>query len=71
MTFVASNTRTVPLGPCIKVTGMTEKSTVDPDRDVRGGVVVRHELFERLNRAERVTEVSGPAGSGKSVLLRS
>ena len=34
-------------------------------------MVVRHELFERLNRAGRVTEVSGPAGSGKSVLLRS
>jgi LuxR family maltose regulon positive regulatory protein len=38
---------------------------------VRGGVVVRHELFEQLNRAGRVTEVTGPAGSGKSVLLRS
>ena len=38
---------------------------------VRGGVVVRHELIERLNRAGRVTEVTGPAGSGKSVLLRS
>ena len=71
MTFAAGNTRTVPLGPCIKVTGMSEGSTGDPDRDVRGGVVVRHELFERLSRAARVTEVSGPAGSGKSVLLRS
>jgi LuxR family transcriptional regulator, maltose regulon positive regulatory protein len=39
--------------------------------DVSRGVVVRRELFERLNRAGRVTEVSGPAGSGKSVLLRS
>ena len=71
MTFAAINTGTVPLDPCIKVTGMSEKSTGDPDRDVRGGVVVRRELFERLNRAGRVTEVSGPAGSGKSVLLRS
>ena len=71
MTFAASNTRTVPLDPCITVTGMSEKSTGDPVRVVRGGVVVRRELFERLNRAERVTEVSGPAGSGKSVLLRS
>ena len=71
MTFAAGNTRTVPLGPCIKVTCMSEESTGDPDRDVRGEVVVRHELFERLNRAGRVTEVSGPAGSGKSVLLRS
>ena len=71
MTFAAGNPGTVPLGPCIKVTGMSEKSTGDPDRDVRGGVVIRRELFERLNRAGRVTEVSGPAGSGKSVLLRS
>ena len=37
----------------------------------KGAVVARRELFERLNRAGRVTEVSGPAGSGKSVLLRS
>jgi LuxR family maltose regulon positive regulatory protein len=50
---------------------MSEKSTGDPDRAVSGGVVLRPELFERLNRAGRVTEVSGPAGSGKSVLLRS
>jgi LuxR family transcriptional regulator, maltose regulon positive regulatory protein len=71
MTFAASNARTVPLGPCVKVTGMRETSTGDPVRVVRGGVVVRRELFERLNRAGRVTEVSGPAGSGKSVLLRS
>jgi LuxR family transcriptional regulator, maltose regulon positive regulatory protein len=34
-------------------------------------MVVRRELFDRLNRAGRVTEVSGPAGTGKSVLLRS
>jgi LuxR family maltose regulon positive regulatory protein len=34
-------------------------------------VVVRRELFGRLSQAGRVTEVSGPAGSGKSVLLRS
>jgi LuxR family transcriptional regulator, maltose regulon positive regulatory protein len=71
MTFAASRTRTVPLGPCIKVTGMSEKSAGDPVRVVRGGVVVRRELFERLDRAGRVTDVSGPPGSGKSVLLRS
>jgi LuxR family maltose regulon positive regulatory protein len=71
MTFAASNTRTVPPGPCIAVTGMSEKSTGDPAPVVNGGVVVRRELFERLNRAGRVTEVSAPAGSGKSVLLRS
>ena len=71
MTFAAGNTRTVPLGPVIKVSGISEKSTGDPVRVARGGVVVRRELFERLNRAGRVTVVSGPAGSGKSVLLRS
>jgi LuxR family transcriptional regulator, maltose regulon positive regulatory protein len=71
MTFAASNTRTVPLRPCLQATGMSERSAGDPVRVVSGGVVVRGELFERLNRAGRVTEVSGPAGSGKSVLLRS
>jgi LuxR family transcriptional regulator, maltose regulon positive regulatory protein len=71
MTFAADDTRTVPPSPGIEVTGVSAKSTGDPVPVVRGGVVVRRELFERLNRAERVTEVSGPAGSGKSVLLRS
>src|SRR5580693_7917618 len=71
MTLAVSNTMTVPLGPCIKATGMSEKSAADPVRVAAGGVVVRRELFERLNRAGRVTEVSAPAGSGKSVLLRS
>jgi LuxR family maltose regulon positive regulatory protein len=71
MTLTASNPMTVPLGPCLKVTGMSGKSTGDPVRVAAGGVVVRRELFERLNRAGRVTEVSAPAGSGKSVLVRS
>jgi LuxR family transcriptional regulator, maltose regulon positive regulatory protein len=71
MTFVASKTKTVPSDPCIKLTGMSGKSASHPDADARGRVIVRRELFERLNRAGRVTEVSGPAGSGKSVLLRS
>jgi hypothetical protein len=71
MSVAASSTSIVPLGPLIQVTGTTEKAAGDPVRVVRGGVVVRRELFERLNRAGRVTEVSGPAGSGKSVLLRS
>ena len=35
------------------------------------GVVSRHVLFERLGGAARVTEVSAPAGSGKTFLLRS
>jgi LuxR family maltose regulon positive regulatory protein len=71
MTLTAIDTRTVPLDPCIKVTGMTGKSAGDAVRVAGGGVVVRRDLFDRLTRAGRVTEVSGPAGSGKSVLLRS
>ena len=35
------------------------------------GVVSRPGLFERLGAAGRVTEVSAPAGSGKTLLLRS
>jgi len=34
-------------------------------------VVARRSLFEVLSTAQRVTQVSAPAGSGKSVLLRS
>lgn len=35
------------------------------------GVIARHSLYQVLSAAQRVTLVSGPAGSGKSVLLRS
>ena len=38
---------------------------------VRDGIVSRRALFERLGRAGRVTQVSAPAGSGKTFLLRS
>jgi LuxR family transcriptional regulator, maltose regulon positive regulatory protein len=38
---------------------------------VRDGVVSRPGLFELLGRAGRVTEVTAPAGSGKTLLLRS
>src|SRR5215469_7689310 len=37
----------------------------------QGGVVARPGLFERLGDSARVTVVSAPAGSGKTVLLRS
>ena len=43
----------------------------DPVPAVRGGIVARRELLRRLGRAARVTEVSAPAGSGKTLLLRS
>jgi LuxR family transcriptional regulator, maltose regulon positive regulatory protein len=36
-----------------------------------GGVVSRPALWQRLAQAPRVTVVSAPAGSGKTVLLRS
>jgi len=36
----------------------------------RGGIVSRGALFGLLGRAGRVTQVSAPAGSGKTVLLR-
>jgi len=36
-----------------------------------GGVVSRARLFERLGASVRVTMVSAPPGSGKTVLLRS
>jgi LuxR family transcriptional regulator, maltose regulon positive regulatory protein len=38
---------------------------------VRGGVVSRCALFGRLAEAERVVQISAPAGSGKTVLMRS
>ena len=36
-----------------------------------GGIVYRRALLRRLERAGRVVQVSAPAGSGKTVLLRS
>jgi LuxR family transcriptional regulator, maltose regulon positive regulatory protein len=38
---------------------------------VRGGIVARCGLFARLGEAGRAIVVSGPAGSGKTLLLRS
>ena len=38
---------------------------------VRDGVVARSSLSRRLTEAQRVVQVSAPAGSGKTVLLRS
>ena len=52
--------------------------TVKPDSTdgplalaVRRGIVSRRGLFERLGEAGRVVHLSAPAGSGKSILLRS
>jgi LuxR family maltose regulon positive regulatory protein len=38
---------------------------------IRGAVVPRYVLFGRLAEAERVVQISAPAGSGKTVLVRS
>jgi AAA domain len=57
----------------IEVVGSTaglHKADNGKGRDI-GGVVPRPALFERLGSAARVTVVSAPAGSGKTVLLRS
>jgi LuxR family transcriptional regulator, maltose regulon positive regulatory protein len=42
-----------------------------PANGGRGGVVPRLSLFGRLGSSARVTVVAAPAGSGKTVLLRS
>jgi LuxR family transcriptional regulator, maltose regulon positive regulatory protein len=38
---------------------------------VRDGIVLRRQLSGRLEGADRVTQISAPGGSGKTVLLRS
>jgi LuxR family maltose regulon positive regulatory protein len=51
----------------------TRSGAVDPPAApaVRDGVVSRPGLFELLGAAGRVTEVSAPPGSGKTLLVRS
>jgi LuxR family transcriptional regulator, maltose regulon positive regulatory protein len=44
---------------------------VPPICAVRDGVVARCGLFARLGEAGRMAVVSAPAGSGKTILLRS
>jgi LuxR family maltose regulon positive regulatory protein len=54
--------------------GTGEGAPAGPVRAARlgaGGVVARPELLERLSGPARVTLVSAPPGSGKTVLLRS
>ena len=50
---------------------MAPSDTVIASAAAAGGTVSRRELFEQLGGAARVTEVSAPAGSGKTFLLRS
>ena len=48
-----------------------ERSDMADVSSVGRRVVPRPQLFERLNGSQRVVLVSAPAGSGKTVLLRS
>ena len=51
---------------------VVRSETVDTSAPVpRTGVVRRRKLFDRLAAAGRVTQISAPTGSGKTVLLRS
>src|SRR5713101_4340849 len=63
-------------GPCalmgaVAVAGERGTPDVPAALPLRGGVVSRCALFGRLAEAERVVEMSAPAGSGKTVLVRS
>ena len=42
-----------------------------PAPAAKGRIVSRRALFDRLSRAGRITQVSAPAGSGKTFLMRS
>jgi LuxR family maltose regulon positive regulatory protein len=53
-------------GAAAEVADTAQKARLDA-----GGVVFRPRLFKRLTAPARVTLVSAPAGSGKTVLLRS
>src|ERR1700748_1659672 len=46
-------------------------SVCAPVPAARGGIVSSRRLFEQLGRTGRITQVSAPAGSGKTFLLRS
>src|SRR5215469_2888378 len=62
------------VGAAVGVMGAAAGSGMADARVAAGGgagLVGRWGLFERLGRAGRVTVVSAPAGSGKTVLLRS
>src|SRR5580698_456411 len=50
---------------------MSLDTAATPVPAVRGGIVFRSALFELLGRTGRVTQLSAPAGSGKTFLLRS
>ena len=58
-------------GTAVWVEGEPGTADVPAAPPARGGVVSRCALFGRLAGAERVVQISAPAGSGKTVLMRS
>jgi LuxR family transcriptional regulator, maltose regulon positive regulatory protein len=63
--------RSAAAGAAGAVPGQLPAPAGAPVPAIRGRVVSRRALFERLGRTGRVTQVSAPAGSGKTFLLRS
>ena len=64
-------TRSAATDPAAVLLNLPPSGAGAPVPAVRGGIVSRRALFERLGRAGRITQVSAPAGSGKTFLLRS
>ncbi|MFF3879329.1 AAA family ATPase, partial [Streptomyces sp. NPDC001978] len=55
----------------MRTAGRSQTANAQMVPAVQGGIISRRTLFARLGEAARVTTVSAPAGSGKTVLLRS
>ncbi|MEV6057194.1 LuxR C-terminal-related transcriptional regulator [Streptomyces sp. NPDC052107] len=55
----------------MRTAGRSQSADAQMVPAVQGGIVSRPALFARLGKAARVTTVSAPAGSGKTVVLRS
>jgi LuxR family maltose regulon positive regulatory protein len=64
-------TRSAAADPAAVLPNLPPAGLDAPVPAIRGGTVSRRALFERLGRAGRITQVSAPAGSGKTFLLRS
>jgi len=62
---------TVALAALSSATGSADESGTPAAPPVRGEVVTRCALLGRLAEAERAVQISAPAGSGKTVLMRS
>src|SRR6266567_1006013 len=67
----ADTIRSAAADPAPVLLNLPPAGAGSPVPAVRGRIVSRRALFERLGRAGRITQVSAPAGSGKTFLLRS